>query len=99
MLRKLASQAEGVDVLCPFIVSFSFFSMSKKLIAAMSVAFALAACNTTADVTVDNDTLDGDAMVEDGAIIDEDTSSSSASGSLTNTGAEVEMDADVDASL
>lgn len=70
--------------------------MSKKVIAALSLSLLLAACNTTADVTVDETT--DDAMMEDTSseAMVEDSSSSSVE-AMEGTGAMMEDDTMIDA--
>lgn len=62
----------------------SFISMSKKIFAALSMSLFLAACNSTADVTTDDESMmDDDSMMMDDssassvdAMMDESSSSS-----------------------
>jgi len=73
----------------------TLFSMSKKVIAALSMSLMLAACSTTADVTVDET---DDAMMEDSsseAMVDD--SSSSSVEAMEGTGAMMEDDTTIDA--
>ena len=75
--------------------------MSKKLIAALGLTLALAACNTTADVTTDDETVPSDdAMIDDqgDAMVDESSSSSVEAASGAAIDEQVEVDGDVEVS-
>lgn len=83
--------------------------MSKKLIAALSLSLVLAACNTTADVTVDDEAMDSsassvDAMMESSSsdesassdASDSSDSSDSSASSVEGAAASVEADTSVE---
>lgn len=76
-----------------FLCFFLHFLMSKKLIAALSLSLVLAACNTTADVTVDGD-MDSSASSSEALV--EDSSASSVEADASSS-ADVEVDAEVEA--
>ncbi len=64
--------------------------MSKKLIAALGMSPALVACNTTADVTVDDESMMNDDVIMEAA---SSSSDGTESGAMIDaeTGAEVEI--------
>ena len=72
--------------------------MSKKLIAAFALTLALAACNTTADVTTDDETVPSDDVMvddQDDVMVDDSSSSSVEAVSGATIEEQVEVDGDV----
>lgn len=89
----------------PFPCFLSSLSMSKKLIAALSLSLVLAACNTTADITTDDlngssassvDAMESSASSDESASSDSSDSSDSSSSSAEGASASVEADTSVE---
>ncbi len=72
--------------------------MSKKILAALSMSLFLAACNSTADVTVDDEAMTDDSSSSVEAMVEDTSSSVEAMPEDSSSEAAVEgsMDAEVE---